>query len=139
MASPCYCTKLRLATRRIQSLYDTALAPFGITVAQFALLRLIRRKGPVSLTDLAAAAELERSTMGRNSQVLQRLGLILSERGKDQREAAIRLSPEGETVLAQAMPVWDACQADIEARVGAETLAGIDRLLKTLPGDTAIA
>ena len=46
MASVCYCSSLRAAARKTTALYDAALAPVGINVAQFGLLRRIERAQP---------------------------------------------------------------------------------------------
>ncbi len=61
--SHCHCILLRKASRKVSSYYDEALAPLGVNIAQFSLLRNINRTAPVSLTDLAARVELDRSTL----------------------------------------------------------------------------
>ncbi len=76
MSAPCHCTRLRIATRKMTALYDTALAPTGINVAQFSILRTIERRQPVSLTELGRLLALDRSTMGRNVRVLEKQGLV---------------------------------------------------------------
>ncbi len=43
MSHPCFCILLRQAARKTSSVYDNALAPLGINVAQFSTLRKIRR------------------------------------------------------------------------------------------------
>ncbi|HZX83233.1 MAG TPA: MarR family transcriptional regulator [Reyranella sp.] len=119
MNSPCYCTLLRKATRRLGAAYDEALAPFGINIAQFSLLRMIRRSGPISLTELGKIAELDRSTIGRNVRVIERMGLVATRRGDDdQREAVVTLTPHGTQVYEEATPPWEACQRAIESRLG---------------------
>ena len=65
--------------------YDEAMAPAGVTIAQFSLLRRIERGAPLSLSDLAEMAELDRSTVGRNVKVLQRMALVDIAAGDDQR------------------------------------------------------
>ena len=99
MASICYCASLRAAARKTTALYDAALAPVGINVAQFALLRRIERAQPVSLTEIGRLADLDRSTVGRNVKVLERLGLVRLAAAEDQREAAVTLTPAGAEAL----------------------------------------
>lgn len=41
MISPCYCSLLRTATRKIGAVYDGALTPLGINIAQYSLFRLV--------------------------------------------------------------------------------------------------
>jgi DNA-binding MarR family transcriptional regulator len=121
----CHCILLRKASRKVSSYYDEALAPLGVNIAQFSLLRNIKRMAPVSLTDLAARVELDRSTVGRNAKVLERMGLVDIRTGKDQREATLLVTEAGQAVLKEGAPLWDRVQADIESRLGAD---GIDRL-----------
>ncbi|WP_395372538.1 MarR family winged helix-turn-helix transcriptional regulator [Komagataeibacter diospyri] len=118
MLSPCHCTNLRLATRKVSGLYDTALAPAGINVAQYSLLRTIAGHEPVSLTTLSRITDLDRSTIGRNVRVLERMDLVTLARGSDQREAVVQLSANGNKVLSQATPLWEACQKSVEERLG---------------------
>lgn len=124
---------MRAATRRIGATYDAALAPLGINIAQYSLLRKIQRLQPVSLTDLGRESELERSTISRNVQVLERMELVTTGRGKrDLRESMVWLADPGEAMLARATPLWNACQKDIETRLGAEGLSTLQNILKIL-------
>ncbi len=128
----CYCATLRTATRKISSLYDEALAPFGINIAQYALLRRIERLQPVSFTQLGHVADLDRSTVSRNVRVLEKSGLVSTGRGKDdQREAVVSLAAPGVATLERALPVWQACQARMEARFGAETLRALEAIARS--------
>lgn len=117
-APRCYCVSLRRASRKLTALYDEALAPAGVNVAQFSLLRKINRLGPLSLTALAEVADLDRSTVGRNVRVLAETGMMTLEAGEDQREAVVSLTAVGRRAVATGSPLWDNVQADIETRLG---------------------
>lgn len=117
-SSPCYCTVLKAASRRLAALYDEALEPVGVNIAQFSLLRRIRRAEPVTLTELGRLAELDRSTIGRNTRVLERMGLVALGRGEDHREAVVTLTAAGHKALDDGEPLWDGVQDAIEARLG---------------------
>jgi DNA-binding MarR family transcriptional regulator len=124
---------LREAARKVSALYDEALAPFGINIAQFSLLRRIGRLQPVSMTDLARSAQLDRSTVGRNIKVIERMGLVESGRGDvDQREALIRLSDHGVDLLNKAGPIWDECQSAMEIRLGPVKITALQDILRSL-------
>ena len=62
-ATLCYCAALRAATRKTTAMYDEALAPAGIGLAQFSLLRKIERGGRLSLSELARLAEDGRAVL----------------------------------------------------------------------------
>ena len=128
----CICIAVRKASRRLTARYDEALAPVGINLAQFSLLRNIDRHGPLSLTRLSEITELDRSTLGRNVRVLERMGLCATAPSTDKREAAIALTPEGQRILAAATPVWQATQDDIHTRIGAPGAAQLEALLGAL-------
>jgi len=114
----CYCAALRAATRKTTAMYDEALAPAGIGLAQFSLLRKIERGGKLSLSELGRLASLDRSTVGRNIKVLRRMGLIEIGPGDDHREATVTLAEDGRAVLRDGAPLWDAAQRRIEAALG---------------------
>ena len=95
------------------------------------MFRLLRRIGEVpgiSITDLAQVVDLDRSTLGRNLRVLERLQLVRVSTGQDERARAIRLTENGEHALKVALPLWQ----DAQARLGRELGADLDQLLKSL-------
>lgn len=114
------------------TVYDDALAPVGINLAQYSLLKNIRRMAPVSLTDLGAAMDLDRSTIGRNIKVLERMGLARPVAGKDQREASIELTEAGQSILTLAIPLWEQAQQAINAKLGPANVAQLEQLLAEL-------
>ena len=129
MDHACYCVVLRKMSRRLTSLYDEALEPFGINVSQFSHLRNIRSRAPVSVTELAQMLELDRSTVGRNTKVLQRMGLVHVVPGEDQRESTLVLTEKALELLAATTPVWREVQKRVEKSVDPLLL---DRLMDDL-------
>ncbi len=132
MQTTCYCAALRAASRKTTALYDEALTPAGIGVAQYSLMPRIRRAGAVSLTELARLAELDRSTVGRNVRVLERMGLVTETTAEDQRETAVALTEAGRERLRRARPLWDEAQRRIEAAIGAERAETLRVLAQSL-------
>lgn len=130
--SRCYCALLRKATRRVTSVYDDALQPIGLNLAQFSLLRHIARDEPISMTELGRKIELERSTVSRNVKVLEGMGLAATGSGKDQREAVVELTENGHRNLIDGAPLWQAAQDKIEARLGTDAAAQLEDLLLAL-------
>jgi DNA-binding MarR family transcriptional regulator len=115
---PCICSTLRRATRAITATYDAALAPSGLRVTQFAVLRTLARLGPLPVTRLAAETALDRSTMGRNLDPLERRGLVRIEVGQaDQRERVAHLTAGGEAAVETALPYWRRAQERVAALV----------------------
>lgn len=116
--SPCACAQLRRATRALTAAYDAALAPAGLRVTQFSLLRTLERLGPQPITRLAAEAALDRSTMGRNLDPLERRGLVRVAVGEaDGRERVAHLTEAGAAAIEAALPHWRAVQEQVTALV----------------------
>ncbi len=133
MTSHCYCIELRTAARKTSAIYDEALAPLGINIAQYSLLRKIENARQLSLTELAKLCELDRSTIGRNAKVLERMLLVQTVPGKDQREATLELTDHGKQRLAESVPAWRTAQTRIEALLGGADAANqLHGLLKSL-------
>jgi DNA-binding MarR family transcriptional regulator len=132
MRSVCHCITLRRASRRMTALYDEMLAPAGVNLAQYSLMRNIATRGPVSLTELAARVELDRSTVGRNVKVLEKMGLVAAAPGADQREQALSLTERGASTLKQATPLWQAAQDRVEALLGPDGTERLEALLQAL-------
>lgn len=123
METDCYCTSLRVAVRRVTAIYDRALEPAGINVAQWALIRRIPQPGtdPITIQDLAERAELERSTVARNLGVLRNAGLVeMTTSPSDRRASAIVLTEKAVAITAQAIPLWESAQAEIERMLTTE-------------------
>ena len=133
MARECYCAVLRTAARKVTAIYDAALEPSGINLAQYSLLRTIQRRAPLSLTELGRLTELDRSTIGRNVRLLQRLELVRVEPGaEDQREAVVTLDQAGADALQRAGPLWDEAQRRVESTLGADPARQLRTLLQAL-------
>ena len=132
MMTECYCVALRVAARKVSSIYDEALAPAGVNVAQYSLLRRIGHFQPVSLTELARLSLLDRSTVGRNAKLLERDWLIRSVAGRDQRETALALTEAAQQVLSDGAPLWNKAQAEVEALLGEEGARNLRALLHDL-------
>lgn len=132
METDCYCTSIRAAARRISALYDAALEPAGVNVAQWGLLRKLDASpgASSSIGDLAERTELERSTVSRNVRVLERHGLVeLTDSTDDRRAAAIILTGKGLAALQQGAPLWQHAQEQVEALLGTESAGQLRSLL----------
>ncbi|AGZ34026.1 MarR family transcriptional regulator [Pseudomonas sp. SWI6] len=132
LTSECICTHLRRAARGVSRHYDEALAGFGINVAQFSLLRHLQRLDRPSITTLAEAMGLERSTLGRNLRVLEAEGLVALADGDDQRNRVVLLTDEGTARLQLAYPAWQQAQRQLVEQLGEGARDELVRLLERL-------
>ncbi len=128
----CYCTHARRAAGQLTAFYDEALAPAGLRVTQFSLMRAVMRLERPTISGLAQATGLDRSTLGRNLRVLQRQGLLELGPGKDERTRLVAMTDAGAAVIDAAMPHWRRAQERIEAALGQESQTRLKRLVDDL-------
>lgn len=101
----CACNQLRRTTRDVNALYESALAPSRLTVTQLPILVGLGSAGDLSVSTLADALSLDRTTLTRNLRELEDRGLIrTSERENDARVRMVSLTLGGADVLAAASP-----------------------------------
>ena len=98
-------------------LYDDALAPAGMTVQQFAILRNIDRAGTIPLSRLADALVMDRTSLYRSLAPLERKGWVARGKGEARTRTA-RLTPEGTAAMMQATPAWEATQQRVYDEFG---------------------
>ena len=132
MTSICICTHLRRAARGVSRHYDEALDGFGINVAQFSLLRHLQRLDKPSISSLAEAMGLHRSTLGRNLKVLEADGLVAMAEGDDLRNRLVLLTEQGKARLLAAEPAWEQAQERLVDTLGEAQRDELVRLLKQL-------
>jgi DNA-binding MarR family transcriptional regulator len=114
----CAFTKLRRSARIVGALYDEALAPAGLSAAQYSLLRMIERAGPSSLTGLAGAAGYDRTTLNRTLRPLEAAGLVRSAPGGDRRARIVEISEVGAERISRARPLWEGVQKSVGELLG---------------------
>jgi DNA-binding MarR family transcriptional regulator len=129
-AESCNCFAVRSAARHVTQLYDQFLAPAGLRATQFSILAKLKRRGPLTMQILAKEMVMDRSTLARNIQPLERDGLIaLSPSADDRRAKEVSLTRAGETRLAAGFKAWTKAQARFETGFGVKRSAELRGLL----------
>jgi DNA-binding MarR family transcriptional regulator len=134
--SNCVCLNLRMAARTITQFYDGKFREVGLRSTQFNVLAAIGETGPVPITQLADILVMDRTTLNRDLQPLQRDGLVTSQKGEDKRVRLIDLTDEGRVRLSRGLPVWKNLQDDFHKSIGKK---GWKTLEKGLSKSTKIA
>src|SRR5258707_3599922 len=118
--TPCNCTALRKATRRVSRLYDAALEPCGLRTTQRAILSQIARTGTPPLGELAEALVMDRGALTHNLKPLERDGLVKIEIDpQDRRNRLVALTASGRAKLAESEALWQRAQQGFERAFGA--------------------
>ena len=119
----CACFNLRKVTRAVTQLYDEMLRPAGLRATQFSLLVAVRMAGPVGVTRLAEITVMDRTTLTRNLELLQKQGLIEVAAGADRRSRIVTITAQGKAAIAEALPFWKKAQLHVVNSLGQERWA----------------
>ena len=125
----CHCFNLRQVTLAVTALYDKYLQEAGITAQQYSILWHSKELGPLSITELASAMNLDRT----NITLLTKRGLLetLPSTG---RRRLVQLTGQGQAVFAQAYESWQQAQQQLESRLGKKQMSQLEDLLAQLMG-----
>src|SRR3984893_15320907 len=131
----CHCSALREAARYVTLLYDRHLTAAGLSSTQFSILTRLNELGPTTISALAQALVMDRTTVGRNILPLQRRRLILRKRGEsDARRKELHLTKAGLARLEAGFDGWATAQAQFEGTVGKERASQLRDLLRVVVG-----
>jgi DNA-binding MarR family transcriptional regulator len=135
-ATPCNCTALRKATRRVSQLYDVALEPSGLKTTQRAILSHIFRSGTPLIGELAEALVMDRGALTHNLKPLERDGLVkITTDPDDRRNRIVALTAAGRARLARSDALYARAQRGFEAAFGAANSASLRKALEYIVSD----
>ena len=128
----CMVSNSRMAARAITRCYDAYVRPFGITATQLSVMGMIISARGRNVSELAEARGFERTTLTRNIDRLEGMGLIVSRPADHGNGRICRLTEKGEALVEEVLPIWEKAQAEIRNELGAEefdkTIATLKRL-----------
>ena len=125
--SNCMLSNSRMAARAITRRYDAYLRPHGVTATQLSLLGSIRTMPGLTVSQLAEAKGFERTTLTRNLDKLEEMGLVVS--GAQGRGRVAEMTDKGRTLLRQLLPLWRQAQDELRAEL---STSAFDDSIKTL-------
>ena len=126
----CACLNLRGTARAVTQMYDEVLRPSGLRATQFSVLAAVATEGPASMTVIAGALVMDRTTLTRNLKPLMGRGLVKPDKSADdRRQRRIVITREGKAVLAKALPLWKKAHGKIVTGIGFARWQGMVRLL----------
>lgn len=98
-------TLITRARGALLSSFDTELEPFGVTGAQFEVLKNLARSSSETAASLCRALHYDTGSMTRMLDRLQRKGLVSRERATgDRRLVFLRLTHAGESLIPKIRP-----------------------------------
>jgi DNA-binding MarR family transcriptional regulator len=123
---------VRLLNRAITRIYDKALRPHGITVAQLNLLSSIANMQPVASGRVANTLSMEISTLSRNARLMEADGWITIVRAARGNGRVLSLTEAGGEKLLELQPAWRAAQREAQELMGPETTSSIKELVDAM-------
>ena len=130
--STCLVFNTRMAARAVTRRYDGLLRPYGVTSAQFSLLGGIKRGEGQTVSELADRNGIDRTSLTRNLDRLERMGLIASAPARKGNGRVCDLTAEGEALVGKLVPLWVEAQAEVRELLSASDFSTTLGVLKRL-------
>jgi DNA-binding MarR family transcriptional regulator len=130
--SPCACTTVKKLSRVLGRVYDAALAPSGINVTQFAVMKCIARRAGEPLARVAEELEMDRTSLYRAIAPMMRDGWITLAAGTDSRSRSAVVTRKGLRVLAKADGEWEQLQNRLIGTFGRSEWSALGKALHRL-------
>lgn len=112
----CLCLHLQRAARTIARRFDHAFRPLDLNNGQFSLLMALNRPAAPRMKDVAPVLAMDRTTLTATLKPLERRGLVRVEPDPDDRRSRrLHITDAGRDLLVQALPIWRATHAEIDA------------------------
>ena len=125
----CLAVRVRLLNRAVTRIYDTALRPHRLTIAQLNLLASIANWQPAPAGELAQLLSMEISTLSRNARLLETDGLIQIDRAEHGNGRILTVTDAGAEKLAELRPAWRTAQDQAQQLLGDDAAASIKQLV----------
>jgi DNA-binding MarR family transcriptional regulator len=130
--STCLVFNTRMAARAVTRRYDGLLRPYGVTSAQFSLLGGIKRGEGQSVSELAERNGIDRTSLTRNLDRLERMGLITSAPAAKGNARVCDLTADGAALVAKLVPLWVEAQTEMRQLLSAGDFSTTLGVLKRL-------
>ncbi|MDA0764433.1 MAG: MarR family winged helix-turn-helix transcriptional regulator [Proteobacteria bacterium] len=128
----CNCIALRQIALKLTKIYDEALIDTGIKVTQYSLLKNIEKIDTPNIKNLAIATQLDRSTLARNLEKLERMKLVFLKFGDDKRNKILSLTSHGKQILIKANIAWEIIQDKVSKNLGEDKKNIFDLTIKNI-------
>jgi DNA-binding MarR family transcriptional regulator len=132
----CVCFNLRRVTRAITQFFDAEMRRQGIRSTQGTLLSALHGAGTSNMAELSEFLGMERTTLLRNLQPLQRDGLVSVEGGGQGGFVELSLTAKGRKQVEKLTPAWESAQRTAVEVLGEKRwsaiLADLDKVASAL-------
>lgn len=129
----CLCLATQRAARLLARRFDRLFAPLGLTNGQFSMLVALSGQWKPRLGELADFLAMDSTTVTAAVKTLEKRGLVMLL--PDEADARVRrpgLTDAGRAVVAQAVPLWRAEHALVNAEMAGQDPAELAQILRQL-------
>jgi DNA-binding MarR family transcriptional regulator len=102
----------------LQGARSAELLAFWMLIIQFTLLNEIYLHPSITIGQLAERLGIDRTTLNRNLNLLERKELVRSKSGEDLRLRTLTLTQKGKKSLKSALPIWQTAQSKVKRLLG---------------------
>jgi DNA-binding MarR family transcriptional regulator len=131
----CTAYRLRIINRAISKLYDDALRPFELRVAQLNTLVAVMEAEGLTPNELSVRMHMDASTVSRNVERMCNSGWLKLVDIDDARSHEIQITERGMRLIADVAPAWEAAQREAEELLGPSIVKAIARGADRLAAD----
>jgi DNA-binding MarR family transcriptional regulator len=131
IAQECVAMRVRRLNRVVTKIYDDSLRPLGLRTAQQTILVAISLMKTPTPTDIERRLSLEKSTVSRNVERMQRRGWVEFVPGEDGRSHYLKLTAKGAKLLRESTALWQVAQKKVAFVLGKEGVSALSRILST--------
>jgi len=111
----CLCLHAQRAARALARRFDEALRPIGLNNGQFSLMMALNRPQAPTIASVANLLAMDRTTLTAKLKPLERRGLVaVAPDATDKRRRRMTLTPDGQALLAAALPIWERTHEETE-------------------------
>lgn len=121
----CVCFNLRWVTRVMTQFFEAELRRQGIRATQSPILLALNAKDSWNMAELSDWLGMERTTLVRNLQPLQRDGLVTADGGGRGRRVELAITAKGRKQVEKFMPAWRAAQSAVVKTLGEKRWSAI--------------
>ena len=127
ISQDCIAVRVRLLSRIVTNIYDTAMRPYGISLNQASILTIIMTTDGAGYGDICRILHMEKSTVSRNIERMRKKGWIDTTSREDHGATVVNITTDGERVLEKAHIAWALAQDEASRYLGRD---GVEALMK---------
>lgn len=121
-----------IAARVSKGFAERYRAEFGLSIPEWRVLAHLAQSNAVSVREIHARVDMDKPKVSRAAARLESAGLVEKRsHAGDGRLIELHLTPKGQDLMARIVPIADAYQAEMRARLGGDA-AALQRIIAAL-------